>query len=161
MSPTRPMKLRILKLHPNAQAPTYATAGAGCFDLYAATVDGKQHIGSVVSHGYPIICGTGLAFEVPDGHVLAIFSRSGQGFKHEVRLSNCVGIIDADYRGEVMVKLTADDNFDESTPAYFARPGDRIAQAMLMPVPRVEFEVAEQLSITERAAGGFGSTGAA
>jgi len=155
------MKLRILKLHPNAKVPTYATDGAGCFDLYAATVDGKQHIGATVTHGFPIVCGTGLAFEVPEGWVLEVHSRSGQGFNFDVRLANCEGQIDSDYRGEVMVKLTADFNHDDNAPTYFVKPGDRIAQARLAPAPRVEFEVAEQLSLTERGAGGFGSTGVA
>lgn len=155
------MKLRILKMHPEAKVPEYATDGAACFDLHAATVDGKQHIGANVSHGFPIVCGTGLAFEVPEGHALAIFSRSGQGFKHEVRLANCTGIIDSDFRGEVMVKLTADWHHDDDAPAYFVRPGDRIAQAMLIPAPKCVFEVAEQLSLTERGQNGFGSTGAA
>lgn len=154
------MKLRILKLHPNAQAPTYASEGAACFDLHAATVAGHTRVGTTVTHGYPITCGTGLAFEVPAGWVLEIHSRSGQGFKHDVRLANCTGLIDSDYRGEVMVKLSADHNTQtEDSPPYFVRPGDRIAQARLVPAPRVAFEVAEQLSITERGAGGFGSTG--
>lgn len=156
------MKLRILKLHPNAKAPTYATEGAGCFDLYAATVEGAQHIGASVTFGSPVVCGTGLAFEVPDGYVLEVHSRSGQGFNHDVRLANCEGQIDSDFRGEVMVKLTCDLN-DATVegPPYFVKPGDRIAQARLCPSPKVVFEVAEQLSLTERGANGLGSTGAA
>ena len=153
------MKLRILKLHPNAKVPTYATDGAGCFDLYAATVEGAQHIGAAVTFGSPIVCGTGLAFEVPDGYVLEVHSRSGQGFNHDVRLANCEGQIDSDFRGEVMVKLTADFNHDDNAPACFVKPGDRIAQARLCPSPKVVFEVAEQLSITERGEGGLGHTG--
>lgn len=156
------MKLRILKLHPNAKVPTYATEGAGCFDLYAATVDGKQHIGAPVTFGSPVVCGTGLAFEVPDGYVLEVHSRSGQGFNHDVRLANCEGQIDSDFRGEVMLKLTCDLNDATADgPPYFVKPGDRIAQARLCPSPKVVFEVAEQLSLTERGANGLGSTGAA
>jgi len=152
------MKLRILKLHPNAQVPVYATEGAACFDLHAATVDGAQYIGSSCEHGNPIECGTGLAFEIPEGHVMLIFSRSGHGFNFDTRLANCVGVIDSDYRGEVKVKLTRDPR-DEFVPTLRFQHGDRIAQALILPVPRVEFEVAEQLTITQRGAGGFGSTG--
>lgn len=83
-----------------------------------------------------------------------VCSRSGHGFNYGVRLSNCVGVIDSDYRGEVMVKL-----HNDSEDTYWVEAGDRIAQAYIVPVPRVVFEVAEQLSITERGNGGFGSTG--
>jgi dUTP pyrophosphatase len=86
---------------------------------------------------------------------MLIFSRSGHGFKDALRLSNCVGVIDSDYRGEVMVSLRAD---GEACPKI--RTGDRIAQAMILPVPAVEFEEVEDLTETARGAGGFGSTGA-
>ena len=102
------MEIKIKKLHPGAKMPAYATAGAACFDLHAATVAGSQHLGSVVHEGYPITCETGLAFEIPQGNVMLIFGRSGHGFKDNVRLSNAVGVIDADFRGEVKVKLTCD-----------------------------------------------------
>ncbi len=92
---------------------------------------------------------------------MLIFSRSGHGFNHNARLANCVGVIDSDYRGEVLVKLSMDDEFCDPETELYIRPGDRIAQAMLVQVPRCEFEVVEQLTITERGAGGFGSTGAA
>lgn len=152
------MKLRICKTHPNAVVPTYAHGPDACFDLYAATVDGKTNLGANITHGSPVLFGTGLAFEVPDGYAMLIFSRSGHGFNHNVRLANCVGVIDSGYTGEVMVLLTMDDEFcDPEKHAHF-KPGDRIAQACLVPVPRVEFEVAEQLTLTERGAGGFGST---
>jgi dUTP pyrophosphatase len=156
------MKLRIKKLHFNAVVPTYATEGAACFDLVAATVDGASTIGCGVWDNRPLVCDTGLAFEVPPGYAMMIYSRSGHGFKHDTRLANCVGVIDSDYRGSVQVKLTCDRQDDDGAPLpLFVRPGDRIAQAMIVPVPDVTFElVAEQLSITERGAGGMGSTGA-
>jgi dUTP pyrophosphatase len=150
--------LRICKLHPKASLPQYASEGAACFDLHAATVDGKAHVGATVTHGHPIVCGTGLAFEVPEGWVLEIHSRSGQGFHHDVRLANCTGIIDSDYRGEIMVKLSADLNAYTASE-YYVHPGDRIAQARLVPAPRCSFEVVEQLTLTERGSNGFGSTG--
>lgn len=142
------MKIRILKTHPNAKEPTYATEGAACFDLYA--VDGAW-----VSDDDTQSFRTGLSFEVPDGFAMLVYSRSGHGFKNGIRLVNSVGVIDSDYRGEVMVKLRNDGEF-----GYCVEAGDRIAQAYIVPVPKVEFEVAEQLSITERGTGGFGSSGA-
>lgn len=154
------MKLRICKTHPNARVPQYATASAACFDLYAATVDGATHLGRHVDPWQPVTCGTGLQFEIPDGHVMLIYSRSGHGFHHRVGLSNAVAVIDADFRGEVMVQLATHEDPGDHSLGMFVQPGDRIAQARIVAAPRVEFEVAEQLSITERGAGGFGSTGA-
>jgi dUTP pyrophosphatase len=155
------MKLRLLKLHPDAIVPTYAHGPDACFDLTATTVDGKTRLGANLSHGSPVVCGTGLAFEVPEGWAMLIFSRSGHGFKSNTRLANCVGVIDSGYTGEVMVKLTMDDEFVDPELDLLIKPGDRIAQAMLVQVPRVEFVVAEQLGLTERGSGGFGSTGGA
>ena len=153
------IKLKIKRLHQQAIMPVYSTDGAACFDLHACTVDGYTLTGSLVTEGSPVLVGTGLAFEVPDGHALMIYSRSGHGFNHNTRLANCVGVIDCGYTGEVMVKLTMDDLFTEHEPDQWIAPGDRIAQAMLVQVPRVEFEVVEQLTLTERGAGGFGSSG--
>ena len=153
------MEIKIKKLHPGAKMPAYATADAACFDLHAATVAGSQHLGSVVHEGYPITCETGLAFEIPQGNVMLIFGRSGFGFKDNVRLSNAVGVIDADYRGEVKVKLTCDIDPPDDKPGLFVKPGDRIAQALVLPVERVNFIFADDLSDTERGTGGFGSTG--
>ena len=142
------MKLRILKLHPDAKVPTYQSEGAACFDLHALN---SQQIGPL---GDSAVFQTGVAFEVPEGYAMLVYSRSGQGFNHGVRLVNSVGVIDSDYRGEVMVGLRND-----SLIRYQVNAGARIAQAMLVPIPRVTFEVAEQLSITERGENGFGSTG--
>lgn len=137
------MKVKVKKLHPDARLPVYATAGAACFDLHAVE-DGivPDHDGK-----------TGLAFEVPEGHVMLIYSRSGHGYKHGVRLVNCVGVIDSDYRGEVGCRLTTDRD------DLVVKKGDRIAQAMIVPVDRVEFEMTDKLSDTRRGSGGFGSTG--
>lgn len=127
--------------------PAYATAGAACFDLHA------MHEGWVPAGGATSFQ-TGLAVEIPPGHAMLIYSRSGHGFKRGVRLVNSVGVIDSDYRGEIAVKLHNDSPLD----FYFER-GDRIAQAMVVPVPRVELLRVDELSDTERGAGGFGSTG--
>lgn len=153
------MKIKIKKLHPNAKTPTYATDGSGCFDLYAATVNDAQHIGSHVYEGAPAICDTGFAFEIPPGNVMLIFSRSGHGFNFDTRLGNAVGIVDSDYRGSVKVKLTCDIDAPDDEPPLFISPGDRVAQAMVIPFERVEFPEVEELTDTVRGANGFGSTG--
>ena len=145
------MNLKICKTYSDAIVPKYATDGAACFDLHAITEKPMEILGPNES----IVVRTGLAFEIPPGHVLMVFSRSGHGFKHGVRLANGTGIVDADYRGEVLVCLH-NDNPDD---AFVINHGDRIAQAMAVPVPRVTFNVVEQLSLTERGAGGFGSSG--
>lgn len=153
------MNINIKKLHPNAVVPSYAHHGDACFDLHAATVAGKQYIGHIVYEGAPLVCGTGLAFDVPAGHVMLVFSRSGHAFHHDVRLANCVAVIDPTYRGEVMVKLTCDAPDDDASPPYKVNPGDRIAQAMIILVERVSFAVVDELSETARGDGGLGSTG--
>ena len=85
---------------------------------------------------------------------MLVYSRSGHGFKHGVRLANSVGVIDSDYRGEVSIGLRND-----SPLRFDYKAGDRLAQAMILPVPMVELVEVEELSDTERGTGGFGSTG--
>lgn len=152
LTPRAPVKVK--RLHPAAVLPVHATAGAACFDLIAVDADNcERHPNDV--HG--VIFGTGLAFEIPPGFVMLIFSRSGQGFNNAVRLSNCVGVIDSDYRGEVKVALRFDASADYRCPKV--RSGDRIAQAMIVAAPAVALVEADELGETERGAGGFGSTG--
>ena len=146
------MKLKIKKLSSQAITPTYGSDGAACFDLYAASeafIPSKHSAGPAAT-----VVHTGLAVEVPPGHVMKVYSRSGHGFKHGLRLANGTGIIDEDYRGEVMVGLRNDSGAD-----YFVRAGERIAQAMIQPVERVEFVEVDLLMDTLRGTGGFGSTG--
>lgn len=155
------MDVKISKIHPGAIIPHYASGGAACFDLHAV-IDmphlRTESLSVRVPPGDSATFETGLAFEIPAGHVMLVFSRSGHGFKHNVRLGNCVGVIDSDYRGEVKVKLTCDDLIGPND-GFVVRHGDRIAQAMIMPVPTVQFVEVSTLSTTERGAGGFGSTG--
>jgi dUTP pyrophosphatase len=143
------MKLKIKRLDGRAIIPKFATDGAACFDLHAIEPGYVCDVANVSA-----VFSTGLSFEIPPGHVMLVYSRSGHGFKHDVRLSNCVGVIDSDYRGEVMVKLTADTygNLDVGH-------GERIAQAMIVALPVVQIEEVDELSDTARGAGGFGSTG--
>lgn len=142
------MQVNIKYLHPDAKTPTYATEGAACFDLYAAEVVNipVEYGGDIYNDNFQ----TGLAFEIPKDHVMLVFSRSGHGFNHGASLINCVGVIDSDYRGEVSVKMNA------PIPAGV---GDRIAQAMILPVDQVTFKVTAELTPTERGENGFGSTG--
>lgn len=142
------MKLKLKKLEPRAIIPNYATAGAAAFDLHALE---SGH----VLNGKDAVIRTGLAFEIPEGYVMLVVGRSGHGFKHNVRLANCLGVIDSDYRGEVMVKLVTD---SDQTALYF-EAGERIAQAMIVPVAQVELTEVEDLSETARGENGFGSTG--
>jgi dUTP pyrophosphatase len=151
--------LKVKRVHDNAIIPKYQTAGACCFDLHAATVAGMDHIGSNLHPGHPITCGTGLAFEIPEGYVMLVYSRSGHGFKHQVRLSNAVGVIDNDFTGQVMVQLVSDERDEDlGHVPFFVRPGDRIAQAMLIPVDQWAIEETSELKETERGDKGFGST---
>lgn len=142
------MQLKIKKLHPDAIIPQYQTDGAACFDLHALN---EGHVDPTYAKSFD----TGLSFEVPSGYVLLIYSRSGHGFKAGVRLCNSVGVIDSDYRGQVAVKL-----HNDGDQRFFVSSGDRIAQAMLVQVPRVELVEVEELSDTARGIGGMGSTGA-
>lgn len=141
------MFIKVCRVSENAILPVYATEGAGCFDLHAAEP------GELFNNN-TLTIRTGLCFEIPKGHVMLIFSRSGHGFKNDVRLANCVGVIDSDYRGEVMVKLTRD-----APMSFVVHTGDRIAQAMIIPFEQCSFGFEEELSTTERGRGGFGSTG--
>lgn len=149
------MKLPFKKLHAAATLPTYTTAGAANMDISALIEDdihGDKPL--VIRPDGQAIIHTGLAFEVPEGWVLAIYSRSGHGFKAEVCLSNGTGQIDSDYRGEVMVALK-----NHGKARFSVRHGDRIAQMRLEPAPRFALAEVLEMGTTERGAGGFGSTG--
>src|SRR5574340_1561650 len=119
------MKLKIKKLHPDAIIPQYQTEGAACFDLHAII---PERVPRVILSSSPETFRTGLAFEVPDGWALLIYSRSGHGFGHDTRLANCVGVIDADYRGEVQVRLTRD-----SSPSGNARRSEEHTSELQSP----------------------------
>jgi dUTP pyrophosphatase len=135
------MQVKVKKLDQRAVIPTRGTDGAAGFDLTAISREGD-------------LFRTGLAFDIPAGHVMLVFSRSGHGFKENTRLANCVGVVDSDYTGEVMVKLTRDDGQRVS-----AWPGDRVAQAVFLKLPAVELIETDNLKETKRGEKGFGSTG--
>lgn len=142
------MKVKVKRLYEAAKLPKYATDGSGCFDIYTM-------LNGDTDHNEPHTYSTGLAFEIPEDHVMLIFSRSGHGFKNDVRLSNCVGVIDSDYRGELKVKLSC----DKIGWGLEVNAGDRIAQGLVIPYNKVQFEEVKELSETVRGADGFGSTG--
>lgn len=130
--------------------PFYASAGAAGMDLHAC-VDAPVTIAPRALVSIP----TGLAIALPSAEYVAlVFARSGLGIKHGVSLSNGVGVIDSDYRGEVLVGLQNSGNED-----YTVQPGDRIAQLMVTPVIQAQIAMVDELDDTARGAGGFGSTG--
>lgn len=144
---------KIQRLHPDARVPTYSTDGAGCFDIHAYC----PNVRTFLLRNDPVTIGTGIALEIPPGWVMLLYSRSGHAFKSDTRLSNCVGVIDSDYRGEVKVRLIRDVLGDNHP--HFIDHEDRIAQGMLVPVEKTHFEIVNSLSTTVRGAGGLGSTG--
>lgn len=143
------MKIVIKKLHADAVIPTYGTAYAAGADLYAVT-DGGLSIGA----GETVLVHTGLALEIPEGYAGFIYARSGLASKRGLAPANKVGVIDADYRGEVMVAL-----HNHSDKTQIVESGERIAQLVIAPFLHAEFAEADELSSTDRGAGGFGSTG--
>lgn len=129
--------------------PEYATAGSACIDLSANT-----DADIILEPSQKIIIPTGIALEMPPGIVGLIFPRSGLGIKHGIVLSNSVGVIDSDYRGQIHVGLV-----NNGIEPYTIHSGDRIAQMAFMPVYLGEFIKTASLTPTDRGQGGFGSTG--
>lgn len=142
-----PITLTFKRLDPNAILPRYQTEGAACFDIHA--LDASDILPMLAT-----TIRTGLAAQIPPGYVMLVYSRSGHGFKNGIRLVNSVGVIDSDYRGEIAVGIRNDSN-----RRFSISRGDRIAQAMILPIPAVSIIEADSLSDTERGSGGFGSTG--
>lgn len=144
------MNINIKKFSENAVIPTYGTEFAAGCDLYANT-EGED---VVVRAGSMIKFGTGIGVEIPAGYFGAVFARSGLATKQGLRPANCVGVIDADYRGEIIVGLRNDSGDDR-----LIHDGDRIAQMIILPYIHAEFTEVDELSETVRGDGGFGSTG--
>ena len=144
------INLSVKRLSDKAVIPQYATAGSAGMDLHACL---DQAL--VIEPGQRVKVPTGLAIALPGPDCAAfLFPRSGLGVKSGITLPNCVGVIDSDYRGEVIVGLV-----NLSDTAYTVQPGDRIAQMVILPVARAQIQVVDQLDDTDRGAGGFGSTG--
>ena len=148
------MELKIKALSPKIGTelplPAFATDGAAAMDLCACIDDPV-----VILAGGRAVIPSGIAIALPSpDYVALLFSRSGMGIKSGICLSNCVGVIDSDYRGEIGVGLH---NTSESD--YTVNPGDRIAQLMITPVIRPSVALVEDLPSSQRGSGGFGSTG--
>ena len=145
------MEVKIQKLRPGAVTPRRGSADAAGYDLYACPADGQCV--TIAPHATAMI-GTGLALAIPAGYFGGVFARSGLASRQGLLPANCVGVIDADYRGECTVAL----HNDTDAPRTVA-PGDRIAQLAVMPVVQAELERVDSLDDTGRGTGGFGSTG--
>lgn len=137
------MKVRFKKITPSAVIPTKAHPSDAGFDLTAT---------SMREDGDVVVYGTGLAMEIPFGHVGLVFPRSSV-YKKDLMLTNSVGVVDSGYRGEVLVK------FRKTSDGGKYEVGDRIAQLIIIPYPAIEFEEAEELTSSDRGEGGFGSSG--
>ena len=143
------MRLKIKRLRPGAVLPRRATPESAGLDLCACL---EQEL---TIHPFELVrVPTGLAIQLEPGTVGLVYARSGLASKFGVTLSNCVGVIDSDYRGELQVGLT-----NLSDTPYTIRPGDRIAQLVVTPVVLPQVEIVEELEDTGRGTGGFGSTG--
>lgn len=144
------MTVEIKKLDPRAMLPTRATEGSAGYDLYALLDEPV-----LIYPGQPLRIHTGVSIAMPQREMVGlVYPRSGLASKFGLIPSNCVGVIDSDYRGEIMVSLT-----NLSQTAYLLKPFERIAQLVFAPVLLPQFQLVEQLQETERGEGGFGSTG--
>jgi dUTP pyrophosphatase len=153
------MKVRIKKINPLAQIPSYAKDGDAGMDLIATSI--------ISDTPTQITYGLGIALEIPKGFVGLVFPRSSIR-KTGLQLSNSVGVIDSGYRGELQATFNklfgGEGMYDEMKvkeiqPNDFYKVGDRVAQIMIIPHPPIEFDAVDELSDTERGEGGFGSTG--
>lgn len=140
--------LEIKKLDERAIIPTYGTNDSAGADLYALLDDNLE-----IKPGETILIGTGLAMEIPKGYVGLIYARSSLGTKKGLAPANKVGVIDADYRGEIKIPL-----FNQSKETQTITPGERIAQIIFTPYLKVNFQEVDSLDETIRGQGGFGST---
>jgi dUTP pyrophosphatase len=142
-----PLAVHAVRVHPAARLPEYATDGSAGLDLRALE-------GAVIMPGQAATFDTGMAMQPPPGYATFVYARSGLSFKHGVRLANGVAVIDRDYTGSIKVRL-----HNDSDLPYEVTPGERIAQAIVQPLPRVQLLEVNALEDTARGAGGIGSTG--
>lgn len=141
--------MKFQKLRPDAKTPVYGSRDAAGADLYACCNEE-----TVIPAGKTVMVPTGIAVAIPKGHVGLIFARSSLGTKRGLAPANKVGVIDADYRGEIMVSLHNHSAQDQTIAPY-----ERVAQMVIVPFVQLPYEEADSLDETERGAGGFGSTG--
>ncbi len=143
------MVLKLMRVREGAIIPKQATAGSAGYDL-CACMDAPQ----TIEPGERCVFPSGLAAEIPAGTAGFVFTRSGLGIKKGIHVTNGVGVIDSDYRGEIQIGL-----HNLSTEPYTVQPGERIAQMIIMPYFAPVIEEVTSLTETDRGAGGFGSTG--
>lgn len=143
------MQVEFVRLDKNAIVPTYGTQYSAGADLYALP-DGDI----TVKPGQTVLVHTGIAVSIPEGYGGFIFARSGIATKRGLAPANKVGVIDSDYRGEIMVSL-----YNHSSEKQVISSGERVAQMVIMPYVKADFCECEGLDDTERSTGGFGSTG--
>ena len=141
--------INIKKLNENAKVPTFGSQFAAGFDLYACNTEPIT-----IAAGETVLIHTGLAMEIPVGYGGFVYARSGLATKKGLAPANKVGVIDADYRGEIMVAL-----HNQSKVSQEVAVGERIAQMVIAPFLKVDFNEVAELEATDRGAGGFGSTG--
>ena len=139
------LKVAIKKLHPDAVIPKYAKPGDAGLDLTATEIKDEP---------FQVTYGTGLAVEIPLGHVGLLFPRSSVR-NYQLNLSNCVGVIDSGYRGEIQLTF----NKTGGVPSKKYNVGDRVGQIIILPYPEINFVELDNLSSSERGEGGFGSSG--
>ena len=142
-------KVALKKLNENAIIPTYGTEFSAGADLYALPGDKV-----IIPPHKTVLIHTGIALEIPEGYAGLIFARSGFATKRGLAPANKVGVIDADYRGEIMVALHNHSDIEAEVEG-----GERVAQLAIMPFLKAEFDLCDELSDTVRGGGGFGSTG--
>jgi dUTP pyrophosphatase len=140
------MKVKIKKTHSDSVIPSYAKTGDAGMDLVATTIISEEV--------FQITYGLGIALEIPEGFVGLVFPRSSIR-KTDLSLTNCVGVIDSGYRGELQATFRK----ERGVASRKYEVGDRVAQLMIIPHPTIEFNEVNELSNTERGEGGFGSTG--
>lgn len=142
--------LKIKKVRDNAKIPFRATDGSAGMDLYACIDEAVE----IMPHEIRVIP-TGIAIELESADYVAyIYARSGLAIKNGIAPANCVGVIDSDYRGEICVGL-----LNQTEKTFTVNPEERITQMVISPVILPTIEVVDELSNTQRGAGGFGSTG--
>ena len=146
-------KVKIKKLDERAIVPSYSKQGDAGMDLTAINIS-KDNVGNITYH-------TGLAIEIPEGYVGLLFPRSSICKKQQF-LTNCVGVLDSGFRGEILAKFKPVMGSYETILDIFEsneyKVGDRVVQLLILPYPQIEFEEVEELSETDRGYGGFGST---
>lgn len=146
--------INIKKTDENAKIPTYGSVYAAGADLYAVIHNEENKV--EILPGETAFIDTGIVMEIPNGYVGLVYARSGLSCKQGLAPANKVGVIDSDYRGNIMVAL-----YNQSNETRIVSEGDRIAQIIIQPVEQFGFKVTENLSNTVRGNGGFGSSGKA